>query len=159
MTRSSRHLRSVLPRKSDGSIAVEFALIAPLLLLLLVVVIDFGRYFYVQISLNSASHEAARVASVMEVSAAAMTTVARATAHGAAGLAQQGNTDSNLLIAACATTTVCTPTTLPTTKLCNVTVAADMVYVTVSTPFHWITPLFGGTDPVLTAKAVMMCSI
>ncbi len=159
MKLSSQHLRSVFHKKDQGSIAVEFALIAPLLLLLLVVVIDFGRYFYVQISLNSASHEAARVASVMEVSGTAMQTVARATAHGAAGLAKQGNTDNNLVIAACASTTSCVPTTLPSGKLCDVTVSSDLVFVTVSTPFHWITPLFGATDPVLTAKAVMICSI
>ncbi len=157
MTQSSRHLRTIF-RNSDGSIAVEFALVAPLLLLLLLVVVDFGRYFFVQISLNSASHEAARVAAVLEVSGTQMQTVARATARGAAGIANQGNTDVDLIVTACASTTSCTPVALTTGKLCNVTVPGDMVFVQVAVPFDWITPLFG-TSQTLRAQAVMLCSI
>mgnify|MGYP003336035174 FL=1 len=146
-------------QRESGAIAVEFALIAPLLLLLIVVIIDFGRYFFVQISLNSASHEAARIGSLIEVSGVEMQTLARATAPGAAGLATHGQTSSNITVKACASTTVCTATTLPVGKLCDINVQRDIVYVTVQTTFDWLTPILSGTSPTLTAKAAMLCSI
>lgn len=43
-----------------GSAAVEFALVLPLLVLVLFGIIDFGRLFYVQLSVTSASQEVAR---------------------------------------------------------------------------------------------------
>jgi len=50
--------------KSDnGAAAVEFALLLPLVALLIFGLIDFGRLFFVQISLTSASREAVRVSS------------------------------------------------------------------------------------------------
>lgn len=146
-------------QRDSGAIAVEFALVAPLLLLLLVVVIDFGRYFFVQISLNAASHEAVRIGSLMEVSGLEMQTMARTAAPGAAGLAVKNQATTNLSVKACAATTVCTPTTLPLDKLCDINVARDILYVTVSLPFEWLTPVLSSASPNLTARAVMLCSI
>lgn len=48
-------------QKEVGATAVEFALILPLLVLLVFGLIDFGRLFFTQISLTSASREAARI--------------------------------------------------------------------------------------------------
>lgn len=54
----------MLPIKSElGAAAVEFALILPLLVLLLLGLIDFGRLFFTQISLTSSSREAVRASS------------------------------------------------------------------------------------------------
>lgn len=50
-------------RSKKGAAAVEFALILPLVTLLLFGIIDFGRLFFVQISLTSASREAVRTSS------------------------------------------------------------------------------------------------
>ena len=146
-------------QRDSGAIAVEFALVAPLLLLLLVVIIDFGRYFFVQISLNAASHEAVRIGSLIEVSGLEMQSLARATAPGAPGLATRGNSATNLTVKACASTTTCTPTTLPATKLCDINIQHDILYVTVQVPFDWLTPVFSSNTPTLTARAAMLCSI
>jgi TadE-like protein len=53
----SRELRS---QRSQSM--VEFAIVAPLLLLLIFGIVDFGRVIYVYITLNQAVNEAARVA-------------------------------------------------------------------------------------------------
>lgn len=47
-------------RREDGQAMVEFALILPLLILLLCGIIDFGWIFGNQITMNNASREAAR---------------------------------------------------------------------------------------------------
>lgn len=50
------------PRRQGehGAAAVEFALILPLFLVLILGIIDFGRLFYCEVTLNSAAREAAR---------------------------------------------------------------------------------------------------
>ena len=50
-----------MPRRKNerGAAVVEFAIVLPILLLILLSMIDFGRYFYTRISLSSASFEVA----------------------------------------------------------------------------------------------------
>lgn len=50
---------------SRGAALLEFALIAPLLIVLLFGIIDFSRYFFTASSLNSATREAARYGSIV----------------------------------------------------------------------------------------------
>lgn len=47
-----------------GAVAVELAIVLPLLLMLLIGIIEFGRVFNVQISLSQAAREGARYAAV-----------------------------------------------------------------------------------------------
>lgn len=47
--------------RDDGAAAVEFALIAPILLLLLFGIVDFGRAYQAKVELSHASREGARV--------------------------------------------------------------------------------------------------
>lgn len=58
--RTSRLLRE------DGAAAIEFALVLPLLLILVFGIIDFGRLLYTANTLTSAVREGARFASVQE---------------------------------------------------------------------------------------------
>ena len=58
-------MRSVLNRRERGAAAVEFALIFPLLFLLVAGIIDFGRFFFSQIQLTNAAREGARAAIMM----------------------------------------------------------------------------------------------
>lgn len=51
-------------RKERGAVAVEMAIILPLLLLILIGTIEFGRVFNVQISLTQAAREGARHAAI-----------------------------------------------------------------------------------------------
>ena len=58
-----RH-RSRIREKDRGAAAVEFALVLPLLLMLVFGLIDFGRAFNEQIVLSQAAREGARVAAL-----------------------------------------------------------------------------------------------
>ena len=66
--------------RDRGSVAVEFALLLPVLLLILFGVIDFGRAISYQITLTQAAREGARVAS-LGGSTSAVTTRAQSAAY------------------------------------------------------------------------------
>lgn len=56
--------------RERGAAAVEFALVLPLLLVLLLGIIDFGLYFYNDLQLTHVARDAARYLSVNDMSAA-----------------------------------------------------------------------------------------
>ncbi|MEZ2390742.1 TadE/TadG family type IV pilus assembly protein [bacterium RCC_150] len=57
--------RSKLKNKGErGAVAVEFALVAPILLLLIVAIIEFSYFYNLQISVTQAAREAARTMAV-----------------------------------------------------------------------------------------------
>jgi Flp pilus assembly protein TadG len=60
-----KRVRLVLRRNNKGAAIVEFALVVPLLLLLLWGIVDIGRAFYTLNNLASAVREGARTAAVM----------------------------------------------------------------------------------------------
>jgi Flp pilus assembly protein TadG len=60
-----RRVRQLLRRNRKGAAIVEFALVVPLLLLLLWGIVDIGRAFYTLNNLASAVREGARSAAVM----------------------------------------------------------------------------------------------
>lgn len=51
-------------RKEKGAVAVEMAIVLPLLLLILLGIIEFGRVMNVQVSLTQAAREGARYAAI-----------------------------------------------------------------------------------------------
>jgi Flp pilus assembly protein TadG len=57
-------------REEHGAAAVEFALVLPLLLVLLLGIIDFGLYFYNDLQLTHVARDAARYLSVDDADAA-----------------------------------------------------------------------------------------
>jgi Flp pilus assembly protein TadG len=69
MIRIRRHTRRdrASSRSEKGAAAVEFALVLPLLLILLLGIIDFGLYYYNDLQLTHVARDAARYLSVNEV--------------------------------------------------------------------------------------------
>lgn len=51
-------------RSETGAVAVEFALVLPILLMLVLGIFEFGRAFNMQVSLSEAAREAARYAAI-----------------------------------------------------------------------------------------------
>ena len=122
MARNFFHRRAL---KSDkGAAAVEFAIILPLLLLLILLMIDFGRLFFIEISLNSASREAARGSS-LSMTQTQITNLALDSAPGIAALASLTSTDL----------------TVVATQPCIPTVSGESTSVEVHANFQLITPV------------------
>ena len=137
--------------RDRGATAVEFALLLPVLLLLLFGIIDFGRALNAQITLTQAVREGARLASFGQGNAATMSqanaTVVSRTQAAATGLS---------------------PVTVTVTTSCPVNAGAGVdAVVNVSYAFSFVTPvgaiaaMFGsvayGSGLTLTAQGEMPC--
>lgn len=110
----------------SGASAVEFALIAPVLLLLIFLLTDIGRLGYVQISVNSAARESAR-ASSFGLSTTEISAIANSTAGDAARVASLSSS---------------TTVTVTQVRSCSAsTTLGRTTEVRVSTLFKWVTPL------------------
>jgi len=86
--------------KERGAVAVEFALVAPVLVMLLLGIMEFGRAYNAQVTLSSAAREGVRVMAIDNNAAAARTAVKSA----AAGL-QPALSDANITISPSTCTT------------------------------------------------------
>ncbi|AOT02065.1 TadE/TadG family type IV pilus assembly protein [Arthrobacter sp. U41] len=80
-------------RSERGAVAVEFALLAPVLIMLLLGIVEFGRAYNTQISLSSAAREGVRVMAIGNNPTAART----AAKNAAAGL-QPALSEANITI-------------------------------------------------------------
>jgi len=87
-------------KKERGAVAVEFALLAPVLVMLLLGIMEFGRAYNVQISLSSAAREGVRVMTIGNNPIAA-----RTAAKNAAVTLQPTLSDANITISPA----TCTP--------------------------------------------------
>ncbi|SCB79957.1 TadE-like protein [Pseudarthrobacter enclensis] len=74
MKRSPKHKRDT----ERGAVAVEFALVAPILIALIVAIVEFSNAYNVQVSVTQASREAARTMAITK-------NTTKATAAGKAG--------------------------------------------------------------------------
>ncbi|WP_091514066.1 MULTISPECIES: TadE/TadG family type IV pilus assembly protein [Amycolatopsis] len=88
-------MRSLLPRDDRGSATVELTLLTPALILLLLFVVYCGRAATLRVSVNDATHQAARAATIARNESEA-TRNARATAE--AALLQAGVTCRGLSV-------------------------------------------------------------
>jgi Flp pilus assembly protein TadG len=126
--------------RDRGAAAVEFALLLPVLLLLVFALIDLGRALNAQITLTQAAREGVRLAALSQPNVVSRT---QAAATGLSGVT--------------VTVTACPSGSGPTSD----------ATVQVSYPFTFVTPLgaiaklFGGSGPgsssTLTVTAVMAC--
>ena len=82
-----------------GAVAVEFALLAPVLVMILLGIMEFGRAYNVQISLSSAAREGVRVMAISNSASDSRTAVKNAVT----GL-QPALADSNIVISPAACT-------------------------------------------------------
>lgn len=120
--------RAILQRGESGANAVEFALILPLLLLLIFGLVDFARMGFVQLSVTSASREGARVSSLYSTGIADTTQLVsfvRQTAPQSARISQMSSTG----------------TLSVNVTACSATLEAENTSVQVSTPFTWLLPV------------------
>jgi Flp pilus assembly protein TadG len=122
-------------RNDTGAAAVEFALVLPLLLLVVVGIIQFGRVYSQQIELEGAANAGARYLAVHPTDAAGARTKTRDAANNI--------TFSDADIAVTATTP------------CNGT---DSVTVVASHVFVFDIPLLPHPDITLHGKGVMPCT-
>jgi Flp pilus assembly protein TadG len=131
--------------RDRGAAAVEFALILPLLLLLLFGIVDFGRALNAQITITQAAREGARLDALGQSNAA----VVSRTQNAAFGL--------DLPAADVTETSVCEVGAVATADA-EVTVNYQFSFIT---PVGAIAGLFGGKGfgaPItLTAQGVMPC--
>ena len=108
-------------RSDRGAVAVEFAIIAPLLLLVIFMIFDAGRYWFVQISLVNASSQAARTL------ASGGTVVAAKSA-----IAQSAASAQSLAKAATLTTSA---------SVCTLSSGEKWAQATASLDFHFLSPV------------------
>jgi Flp pilus assembly protein TadG len=126
MSRASEH----------GAVAVEFAILAPVLIMILMGIMEFGRAFNAQISLTNAAREGVRVMAVSNNPASARTAAKNAAVSLSPGLA-----DSNIIFSATDGTTGCTVT--------------HQMTVTVTYTLSTLTGIAGPF--AMTGKGVMLC--
>lgn len=127
-------------RGERGASAVEFAMIVPLLIVLVLGIAEFGHAFSVQGTLSAAAREGARAMALQNDQAAA-----RSAVRGAASTVTPGITDAQIAI---------TPASCP---LIGGTGSSTYVSVTISYPKPYLTGFFG-SGLNLTAKGVMRCN-
>lgn len=110
-----------------GAIAVEFAIVVPVFLLILLFAIDAGRIFFVKISLLNAASQGARAAA-LGLDSAAVIDVTREAAPGVLAMSGSGAASIDVVVdLAC-------PVTVPVSS-------TDMSQVTASIDYVWSTPL------------------
>ena len=140
MSGTSRHTRAREPL-DRGAVAVEFALLLPLLLLIIFGVIDFGRAFNAQITITQAAREGARLEALGQPNVVSRTQAA------ATGLSNVAVT----IVSAC-------PVNAGPSVNAEVQVSYDFTF---ATPIGAIASFFGVTGPgspiTLTAQGVMPC--
>jgi len=117
-------------RLDDGTAIVEFALILPVLIMLIFGIVEFGRAYNTNITLTHATREGVRELAISGDQVAAV----NVTRDSATSL------DPTLLQV---TTSACTP--------------GQMTRVHVRYPFDYNIPLFGSTTLTLESEAVMRC--
>ena len=125
-------------RSERGATAVEFAMIMPLLIVLVIGIAEFGRAFQVQGTLSAAAREGVRLMALQNDP-----TAARSAVRNAASSLEPGITDAQITIS---------PAACPT-----LSAGSTSVRLTISYPMPYLTGFFGG-GLALTGTGVMRCN-
>ncbi|GAA3639276.1 TadE/TadG family type IV pilus assembly protein [Microlunatus ginsengisoli] len=130
------------PRQSErGAAALEFALVVPVLLVLVLGIAEFGRAFYTQITLSAAAREGVRVMALSTTPATAVANAKSATINAATGL---GLTGGQIVVT-------------PGAGCPNPNTAGAQATVTINYSMPFITDMFGPSIS-LHGKGVMRCN-
>ncbi|WP_343037947.1 TadE family type IV pilus minor pilin [Arthrobacter wenxiniae] len=132
-----------LCKSEKGAAAVEFALVVPVLLLLLFGIIEFGRVYNTQIELTGAAREGARVMAIQNNS-----TAAKAAARAGAPSLNPALTDAQI--------SVLTNGADPSSCLNTIGTPNLTVTVTATYPLTFLTGMFGNSITI-TGKSAMQC--
>ncbi|MBB1017230.1 pilus assembly protein [Dietzia sp. DQ11-71] len=125
------------PSRDRGAAAVEFALVLPILLLLVIGILEFGRAYHVQTTLSNAARDGARVMALQDSATAAEVR----TIESAVGL----------------DVTVDMITVTPDTGCAAPGTTTDLASVTIEYPFGLLSGLLPIEDLTLTGKGTMRC--
>ncbi|MRH44309.1 pilus assembly protein [Aquibacillus halophilus] len=106
-------------KSEKGQSLVEFALILPVLILLLFGIVDFGRIFHAYLTLDHAGREAARSASIGEEDKEVIITVVKENASGLSLI------DEKIVISE------------------NLGKSGEEVTITITYPVNFVTPVIG----------------
>ena len=112
----------------SGAAAVEFALILPLLLILIIGLIDFGRMGFTQVSVTSASREGARYSSLYSSGLSSAQLVSDFVQTSSPLTAKVSQLDSAGVLTV-------------TSSMCSSTQSGENTSVVVSTNFKWLLPV------------------
>lgn len=138
-------LRNRMRRSGRGQGLVEFALIVPVLMLILLLGLDFGRVFFGWVGLTNASRIGASYAA------------AHPTAWGSPGNATERASYNAQILADAAALNCALPGTLPTPTFAAGTDLGDTAQVTLTCTFTLITPLVSeilGNSITIAAESV-----
>lgn len=125
------------PSRDRGAEAVEFALVVPILLLLVFGIAEFGRAYFLQTALSAAARDGVRVMALQDDPAAA-----RQTAQASATPLALTNSQISISPSSCAA---------------DGTAPAGTATVVITYQMDFLTGLFGA-GPTLTGKGTMRCN-
>lgn len=138
---------------SGGQALVEFALVFPIFALLMLGLVDIGRYVYVSNTVNEGAREGARVGSVSGFTQDCPGVTSRAQCIQQVAVGRMASLPSTTVLSTCVHSTGIGPESLPADN-CG---PGDTLTVTLSTPFSFFTPLIGSLigSPTLTGQATI----
>jgi Flp pilus assembly protein TadG len=126
----------IRPRRQGGQSLVEFALVIPVFLLILMGVVDFGMAIYKFNGVSQAAREIARVTSVHPCPGATPCAPGSSAETAAVVQVQKG-----LIPGLAVSQIICVDNAGVQTSPCNF--ATDSVQVTVTSPYRPVTPILG----------------
>jgi Flp pilus assembly protein TadG len=154
ITQSTSRGGAALSLRPRGQSAVEFAMIASIVLLVLLAVADFGRMFYVSVALNNAARAGAQYGSQSLITAADSSGMVTAVDNDATNVTNLSTPTTSLC--GCASSLPANVTNTCPSSYCTNNPDAIYVTVTASAPFNTITKYPGvPSSTTLSGTAIM----
>lgn len=148
-----RRLFKRIWRNNKGAVAVEAAIVIPILLVLTLAIVDFGRYYFTGITMKQATAEAARAVALRQTP----TYVATVIDTSLGGVPQMSMADMSAVASA------------PYIVYCPISsTTTNMAKVEIQLEFVWLTPLgflagaatsgWTGANTIITISSEAVCA-